>query len=308
MPLATEWFNVPTPDGRALEVMTAGDEGAFPLVFHHGTPSAATPFARTADAAARNGLRLIEFSRPGYAGSSPKPGRTVADVAADVATILDAFGVERFVAAGFSGGGPHAIACAALLPERCAAVATIGGVAPYPAEGLDWLTGMGPENVEEFERTLHGEAELVPYLLEVAAQLASVQPDHVVAAMGGLVGEVDKAALTGDYAEWAADTFHRSVSTGIAGWRDDDLAFATGWGFDLASIRRPVAVWQGGDDRMVPFAHGEWLVRHIPTATAHLHPGEGHLSLTVTKLDQVLEDLVASAGDTPGSGYQTGPV
>jgi len=307
-PHEIQWFKVPTPDGRALEVMTAGDEGAFPLVFHHGTPSAATPFALTADAAARNGLRLIEFSRAGYAGSSPRPGRRVADVVADVATILDALGMDRFVAAGFSGGGPHALACAALLPERCAAVATIGGVAPYAADGLDFLAGMGPENVEEFERTLAGEAELVPYLLGVAAQLATVEPDQVVASLGGLVGEVDKAALTGDYAEWAAESFRRSVSTGIAGWRDDDFAFATDWGFDLSSITRPVAIWQGGEDRMVPFAHGEWLVRHIPTATPHLHPAEGHLSLAVTKLDQVLEDLVGSAGDALGSGDQTGPV
>jgi pimeloyl-ACP methyl ester carboxylesterase len=308
MPIETEWFSVHTPDGRVLEVLSAGDEDAFPLVFHVGTPSAATPFARTTDAAARHGLRLIEFSRPGYAGSTPKPGRRVADVAADVATILDALGLERFVAVGFSGGGPHALACAALLPDRCAAVATVGGVAPYPAEGLDWLAGMGPENVEEFGRTLAGEAELVPYLLGVAAQLATVEPAHVVAALGGLVGEVDKAALTGDYAEWAAETFHRSVSTGIGGWRDDDFAFAADWGFDLASIARPVAIWQGGDDRMVPFAHGEWLARHIPTATAHLLPDEGHLSLGVTKLDQILEDLVASAGNALGSGLQTGPV
>ena len=308
MPHEAEWFNVATPDGRSLEVLSAGEESAFPLVFHVGTPSAATPFARSIEAAARHGLRLIEFSRPGYAGSSPKPGRKVADVATDVATILDAFGIERFVAVGFSGGGPHALACAALLRERCAAVATIGGVAPYPAEGLDWFAGMGPENIEEFQHTLGGEAELVPYLLGQATHLATVEPHEVIAALGGLVGEADKAALIGDYAEWAAESIHRSVSTGIAGWRDDDLAFAAGWGFNLASITCPVAVWQGGDDRMVPFAHGEWLVRHIPGATAHPLPNEGHLSLTVTKLDGILEELVASARDALGSGRQTGHV
>jgi pimeloyl-ACP methyl ester carboxylesterase len=84
----------------------------------------------------------------------------------------------------------------------------------------------------------------------------------------------------------------RAVETGIAGWRDDDLAFTEDWGFALSDVALPVAVWQGRQDRMVPFAHGEWLAAEIPTAEAHLFDEEGHISL-IAKIDEILTDLVA---------------
>ena len=117
----------------------------------------------------------------------------------------------------------------------------------------------------------------------------------MAAALGGLVSDVDKRALTGEYADYMAHSFRRAVSTGIAGWRDDDIAFVTPWGFDLASISTPVAVWQGGEDRMVPMPHGAWLARHIPGAEQHLLPGEGHLSLGVNKFGDVLDGLLSMA-------------
>jgi len=220
----------------------------------------------------------------------------VADAAADVAAILDAIGADRFVTIGWSGGGPHALACAALLADRCAAAVSLSGVAPYPAAGLNWLAGMGPENIEEFTLTFQGEAALTPWLEEEAKQLASVQGSDVAAALGGLVSDIDKASLSGDFADFVAATFRRAVSTGVAGWRDDDLAFAKPWGFELDAIERPVAVWQGGEDRMVPMAHGEWLADHIPGASKHLYPDEGHLSLGVSALHRVVDNLVELAG------------
>jgi pimeloyl-ACP methyl ester carboxylesterase len=197
---------------------------------------------------------------------------------------------------GWSGGGPHALACAARLADQCVAAASLAGVAPYEADGLDWMAGMGPENVEEFSLALKGEAALTPWMEEQARVLRDVQPADVAAALGGLVSDVDKASLTGAYAEFMAEVFQRSVSSGIAGWRDDDLAFAHGWGFDLAEIDVPVAVWQGEQDRMVPFTHGQWLAEHIPNARVHLYHDEGHLSLAVNALDRVLDDLLAMAG------------
>jgi pimeloyl-ACP methyl ester carboxylesterase len=279
------------PDGRELEVLVNGPADGLALVMHLGTPSAAVEFEQLTGPAADRGLRTVLWSRPGYGSSTPQPGRSVADVAADAVTILDELGQGRFVTLGWSGGGPHALACAALLPERCAAAATLAGVAPFAADGLDWLAGMGPENVEEFGAARSGDDALSGYLGRAASEFAAVTADQVADALGGLVSEVDKAALTGEFADFLAHSFRRSVAAGIAGWRDDDLAFVRPWGFALSGIQVPVSVWQGAEDRMVPYAHGEWLAAQVPGARAHLYPEEGHLSL-VGQLDRVLDDLV----------------
>ena len=288
--------HVELPDGRVLEAVNGGPENGMPLVFQNGTPTAAMLFAPLVETAAARGLRTVMYSRPGYAGSTPHPGRSVADAAADIAAILDANDADRFVTIGWSGGGPHALACAALLPERCAAAVSLAGVAPHGAGGLDWLAGMGPENVEEFTAALAGEAALTRWLEAQAGHLASVHGNDIVASLGGLLPDVDKASLTGDFAEYMAYCFRRAVSSGISGWRDDDLAFAKPWGFELDAITRPVAVWQGGQDLMVPVAHGEWLAAHIPGAHKHIHQDEGHLSLGVAALPRIVDDLIALAG------------
>jgi pimeloyl-ACP methyl ester carboxylesterase len=284
---------VQAPDGRQLEVVSAGPEDGRCFLFHSGTPSAAAAYPPLVAQLAKRGLRLVTFSRPGYAASSAMHGRGVGDVATDVQAVMDALKIGSFFCAGQSGGGPHALACAALLPDRVLATASLAGVAPWGAEGLDWLSGMGPENLEEFGAALKGQEALEAYLEREAAAIHDVRPDDVAASLGGLVSDVDKAALTGGYAEYMASVLHRAVSTGIAGWRDDDIAFASPWGFDLGSIQTPVAVWQGGEDRMVPMPHGAWLAAHIPGAEVHLLPEEGHLSLALNKIGDVLDGLLA---------------
>jgi pimeloyl-ACP methyl ester carboxylesterase len=291
---AERWLTVHGEKGRDVEVLVEGPDSGPVLIFHDGTPTAAVPFPPLSAPATARGLRTVTFSRPGYAASTPQPGRSVASVVADTAAILDALDEERFVTIGWSGGGPHALACAALLPNRCSAAATLASVAPYGVAGLDWLAGMGPENIEEFGAAIDGEDRLNPYLEREAAALREVTGSDVAAALGGLVSEVDKRALTGDYAEIMAHTFRRAVSTGIAGWRDDDLAFTRPWGFDLNTIQVPVAIWQGDEYRMVPFAHGKWLAANIPGARARLLPGDGHLSL-VGHLERVLDELLVMA-------------
>jgi pimeloyl-ACP methyl ester carboxylesterase len=284
-----------TVAGRRLEVLAAGPSSGRALVFHSGTPSAAVPFAPLVGAAADAGLRLVTWSRPGYGDSEPAPGRSVADVAADTAAVLDELGVGEFVTLGWSGGGPHALACAALLPGGCVAAATLAGVGPYGADGLDFLAGMGAENVEEFSLALRGEEALTPWLEEQAAGLAEVTAEEVAGSLGGLVSPVDTASVTGDFAEYLAATFRRAVSTGVAGWRDDDLAFVRDWGFDLAAIDVPVSVWQGHQDLMVPPSHGRWLADRLPNVRDHVHPDEGHLSLAVGAMDRIVADLAGSA-------------
>jgi pimeloyl-ACP methyl ester carboxylesterase len=294
--MRTERRLISLPDGRDLDVLTAGAAEALPLVIHEGTPGGLVAYPPTVEAARERGLRVVMIARPGYERSTPRPGRQVADVAPDVAAVLDALGADTFVSIGWSGGGPHSLACAALLPGRCLAATSVAGVAPYKAEGLDFLAGMGPENVVEFGAAVAGTDALTRYLETEAGPLGQVTAEDVAAAFGGLVSDADKAAVTGDFAASLAASLRAALANGIAGWRDDDLAFAADWGFPLDPMPTPVAIWQGDQDRMVPYAHGQWLAAHVPGARAHLMPGEGHLTLTVTAIGKILDDLLDLAG------------
>lgn len=305
--LVTERQLIATPDGRELDVVTAGPEDGLPFVMHEGTPVGLELYPPTVEAARVRGLRVIQIARPGYERSTPRPGRRVADVAGDTTAVMEYLGSETFVTAGWSGGGPHALACAALLPGQCLAAASVAGVAPYEAdgtEGLDWTAGMGPENIAEFGAAVRGAGPLTEFLEREAEDLSEVTGEDVASSLGGLVSAVDIAALTGEFAEYLAAGLRAAIRDGVDGWRDDDLAFVSDWGFGLGwrgdadPEHAPVAIWQGDQDRMVPFAHGKWLAKNIPGARRHLMRGEGHLSLTVTAIDRILDDLLDLAGLT----------
>ncbi len=267
------------PDGRDLDVLTGGADTSDAFLMINGTPAGV--LARPEDVAmiGARGLRYVTYGRPGYGDSTRLPGRSVADCAADVRDLARELGLRRLFVLGWSGGGPHALACAALLPELVVRAATLGGVAPYGVAGLDWLDGMGPENIEEFGATIAGAESLQPLLESHAADLATTTGADVADWFGGLVPKVDRAALTGEFADFIAASSRDSVRTGIWGWFDDDLAFYHDWGFELSAIHLPVTIWQGTEDKMVPFAHGRWLAEHVPGATPRLMAGEGHLSL-----------------------------
>jgi len=288
---------VQAADGRELEALASGPPGGLTVVLHNGTPAGLLAAPAIAAAAAERGLRLVLYARPGYEGSTPDPGRRVSSAAADLAAVLDGMGIAEFVTVGWSGGGPHALACAALLPGRCLAAASMAGVAPYRAEGLDWVAGMGGENVAEFTAAQGGAEALTSFLEPVARAMAAITGADVAAGLGDLVSAADKAAVTGEFADYLAGSFRAAVAGGVAGWRDDDLAFAGDWGFTMADVGAgaPVAVWQGDQDMMVPFAHGQWLAANIPGARAHLLPGEGHLTL-VHVFGAILDDLLNLAG------------
>ncbi len=285
-----------TPDGRVLDVVTAGETGPA-VLFHHGTPSAAEDFQPWIEATVAAGLRWVSVTRPGYGHSTRRAGRSVADNCDDVATVLDALGVDRFVAMGWSGGGPHALACGALLAPRCAAVITLAGVAPLDeatTSGLDWYDGMGPENHEEFGAALAGEQALRAVIEPQVEELRTVTAGQVAEALGGLVDEPDRLALTGEFGDSIAASFRQAVISGADGWVDDDLAFVRNWGFGLPDVAVPVSVWQGEDDRMVPFAHGDYLARQLPAGVAHLLAGEGHLSLVSGRFGEMLAEARAA--------------
>ena len=288
-------LTVPSEGGRSLDVALAGPENGTLILLCDGTPTAGHLYEPLVKAGAERGLRHATYARPGYRGSTRNSGRSVADCVADVTAVADALGATRFHVAGWSGGGPHSLATAALLPERVLAAATIAGVAPADAEGLDWTAGMGKENVEEFGAAMAGEEELRAFLETASAEIGQASGEQLHAALGDLISEVDREALSGELVDHMAATFHDAVATGIWGWFDDDRAFIRDWGFDLTAIEVPVAVWQGGQDRMVPFAHGEWLASHVSGATPHFLPEHGHLSLGVGAYGDVLDELIASA-------------
>ena len=174
------------------------------------------------------------------------------------------------------------------------AAATVAGVAPFDAEGLDWLEGMGEENHQELGAAVEGPEKLEEFLAAWEPQLRQVRGPDLLEALGDLVSAADAAVLTGEYAEFAAGGMRNSMSGGTWGWFDDDLAFIGDWGFDPASIAVPVTVWQGLDDRFVPAAHGRWLAAHVAGADARLLDGQGHLSLALGRYGEILDSLLAA--------------
>ena len=281
------------PDGRLLDIRVTGPQDGTPFVMHHGTPSGVVAIRALEEAVHRRGLRMVTYSRAGYGGSTRNPGRTVADVVPDFETLLDHLGAERCVTLGWSGGGPHALAAAALASGRVAAATLLAGVAPYGQPDLDFLAGMGQDNIDEFGAALEGEAVLGPALEEAAAQMRSGGPAATIEALSSLLPDVDLAAAKGEFGDDLAASIAEGLRESAAGWIDDDLAFTTPWGFDLGAVTVPTFLWQGDVDLMVPFTHGQWLAEHIPGVVPHLYAGEGHISVWASRIDEVLDELTA---------------
>ena len=273
-------------DGRDLEIEVSGPADGVPLLWHHGTPGCAFQPATKSSVAAEHGLRLVTYSRAGARTSTRNPGRSVADVAADMREILDHLGAERCIVGGQSGGGPHALATAALLPDRVAACIVVCGVRPY---GPGFLDGMGEDNHIEFGLALEGEEALTPYLLEERVALLTADADTVVAGMASLLPEPDREVIHQVGPELLANLAGGAES--IYGWLDDDLAMTRHWGFELEDVAVPTFFWQGSEDLMVPQSHMPWQAERVPGSVMHLQQGEGHLSLQV----HCFGDMIAEA-------------
>ena len=282
---------VDTADGRRLRAEVAGD-GRRVVLVQLGSPNAGVLHRYWVDDAAARGLTLVSYDRPGYGGSSPQRGRRVADCAADVRAIAEALGCERCAVWGFSGGGPHALACGALLGDLVAAVATIGSPAPFDAPGLDFHAGRSDAAREDWELFLSDRAEWERQGDGQRDELLTMSAGELAAAWSASASAGDGAALRGEFGVW----LHRAVQAGLApgndGWTDDDIAlFHSGWGFDPASISVPVKLWHGVDDRFVPVAQGRWLAESIPGAQAVLRDGDGHMSVAARRIGEVHEWL-----------------
>ncbi len=278
---------VPTADGRTLAIEEYGDPGGRPVLVHNGTPNSRYLYQRVVADAAGHGFRLIGYDRPGYGGSSPHPGRTVADCAADVRAICAALGVDRLATWGISGGGPHVLACAALLPDLVVAAASLASLAPYGADGLDWYAGMGQENADDFRQYFADQPAARRKLAEDRAGALADTPDNVAKGLETLLTPTDAAVLTGELAEYLVWSTKEGLAPGDEGWWEDTVAHSGPWGFELAKISVPVLLMHGREDMFVPFGHGEWLAAHIPGVDARLSDHDGHLTLLENRIGEV---------------------
>lgn len=278
---------VSTPDGRTLAVSDTGDPGGRPVLVHMGTPNSRLLYEPIAADAAAHGLRLISYDRPGYGGSTPHPGRSVADCAADVRAICGALGLGRVAMWGISGGGPHVLACAALLPDLVVAAASLASLAPYGAEGLDWFAGMGQDNADDIRLFFSDRGAARAKTEQDRAGLLAASASDLLQTFKTLLTPADAAVLTGDLAAYLARCNQHGLAPGSEGWWEDSCALGGAWGFDLAGIRVPVLLMHGREDMFVPFGHGEWLAAHIPGVQARLLREDGHLTLLEHRIGEV---------------------
>lgn len=275
-------------DGRDLDFVANDSKNGLGILFHHGTPGECTGWEKWFTNL--NGIQGVAASRPGYGLSSRRKGRTVASDIDDQSELLGAVGIKKFVSIGWSGGGPHAINMT--RHPYCVGAITLAGVGEWGNIDLDFLNGMGPENHEEFGAAVEGEEVIEKWMKKNYEAFANVQGSDLIGSFGGLIGEADKQALTPAVAEADAKSFRRALSKGYYGWLDDDLAFVQRFGFNLNEITKPVLVWQGDDDFMVPKAHSEWLAKHIPTAKPNFVPGHGHISLGESYREEIIQQAI----------------
>jgi pimeloyl-ACP methyl ester carboxylesterase len=282
-------------DGRVLQLEVAGAESGAVVLVHNGTPNSRLLFPdHVADAEAR-GIRLVGYDRPGYGGSTRQPGRSVADAVKDARAIAEALDVDRMVTWGISGGGPHALACAALAPDLIMAAATLASVAPYGAPELDFFADMGELNVEDFQLSVADPPAFEAKANADREEMLQATPESLLEQWASILSEVDADAATGELATYLIDVLQSGLAPGPGGYIDDSFAFARPWGFDPAIIEIPVLLWQGRQDRFVPIGHGEWLAGQIPGVEAHLSDRDGHLTL-LQKVNEVHDWLLPHLG------------
>jgi pimeloyl-ACP methyl ester carboxylesterase len=255
-------------DGRTLHAYDNGTydaAGRLAVFWHHGSLNVGAPPEPLFPAAEELGIRWVSYDRPGYGSSTPSPERDVATAASYASAVADALGIDRFAVMGYSHGASHALACAALLPERVLGVVSVAGTAPFSAEGLDWFEGFGLGGAAELRAAAAGRAALEKHLAE-----SDVEPDFT---------PEDEAALAGEWS-WFMDVFDApALAGGTGGFVDDDLSGVGAWGFDPAEVAAPALFVHGGRDRVVPASHGEWLARRCPSAELWLYPEDGHISV-----------------------------
>ncbi|MGD0193481.1 MAG: alpha/beta hydrolase [Candidatus Dormibacteria bacterium] len=281
-----------TGDGRKLAVTEGGDPDGVPCLVHQGTPNSRLQYGPDVAVAREHGIRMITYDRPGYGGSTPQPGRTIADCAADARTICAGLGIERILSWGISGGGPHVLACAALLPDLIPAAASLASPAPFDAEGLDWFAGMGELNTDDYRLMVRDKVAARAKLEAERVEMLGANAEQVLEIITTLVSPVDAAVFTPELAQYFVDSAADGLGPGCEGWWEDGVADVEPWGFEFSDISIPVLLLHGRQDRFVPFGHGVWLAAQIPAVEARLTEEDGHLTLTVHHSGEIYDWLL----------------
>jgi pimeloyl-ACP methyl ester carboxylesterase len=280
-------------DGRRLSTQVYGDPDGRPVLILHGTPGSRLGPHPRSSVLHRLGVRLISFDRPGYGGSDRMAGRRVADAAADVLAIADAYGLQRFAVVGRSGGGPHALACAALLPERTTKAAMLVSLAPRGADGLDWFDGMAQSNVMEFTAAANGYAGIAAHT-KVVADAIRADPRSLISRLQAELPDPDRRVVADrGIRSMLIETYAEAMRASDYGWIDDALAFCSPWGFDPAAVTVPVLLWHGANDVFTPVSHTGWLAERIPSAAVVVQAGAAHFG-ALDVLPDILRWLSAS--------------
>jgi pimeloyl-ACP methyl ester carboxylesterase len=296
-----------TADGRVIAFALWGDPSGFPVMSLHGTPGSRLGRWPNEDLYSRLGVCLVTHDRAGYGQSTRRRGRSIADEVDDVVTLADVLGFERFGISGGSGGGPHALACAALLPNRVLRATCVVGIAPLGPSGLErdaWLAGMDPENVKEFDWATAGEDVLVAELeREHADMVQRVAADPTTVLGDFELSESDRAQLARpEIMQVIRESTPEQALNGVWGWVDDDLAFIRSWGFDVGEISVPVLVWYGTTDVLVPPTHGEWLAANVPGCVVKVDDAAGHLGSDPER--EIAENMHWLRDGVPPAGSQ----
>ena len=280
--VAESLLTLETPDGRKLAYALWGDPDGFPVLYMHGTPGCRLERWPNDDLYRRSGVFFVTHDRPGYGRSTRRRGRKVVDEVDDVVALADHLGLDSFGVTGVSGGGAHALACAARLSDRVVRATCLVGVAPTGSPGLErdaWLAGMDPENVKEFGWAEAGEEVLTRELELESARIAARVAEDPSTVLGDFeLSESDKAELAREETvQIIRESWGEHAISGVGGWVDDDLVHLWPWGFDVSEISIPVLVWYGATDVLVPPAHGDWLAANVPGCLVKVDREGGHM-------------------------------
>jgi len=278
-------------DGRCIGYAEYGDLDGLPVIALHGTPGSRFMFALTDDAARARGLRLIAPERSGYGLSDFKHVDTLAETAGDVAAIADALGFDRFALVGVSGGGPHAVAVAALLKSRVLRLALIGPVGPIADCGehirmshLHHLifTRMAPSH-HAAGAFFAGLRMLVDWAPGVAYHLLTQR-----------VTETDREVLARPEVRANLQvTMREGLRTGVEGPLQDLRLYCGPWNLDLTEIDVPAVMWQGSDDTIVPADAAYRLAGALPNCRLEVIEGAGHYWI-FAQFGRVLDTVLAA--------------
>jgi pimeloyl-ACP methyl ester carboxylesterase len=290
--MTTREADLQLADGRVLRILDTGPADGPAVVVCHGTPASRLLHDSWLDAAADAGLRLVCYDRPGYGRSSPQPERTIADTASDVGVLADQLGVDRFAVWGSSGGGAHALACAALLADRVVAAAVVTSFAPYAAAGLDWFAGMAEGATVNPRLALAGREVLEPAAAQFVEAVKAIDASQLIAVFDPMLSPSDRAVFDPKLAAAVLVDWREGLAPGGEGFVEDYLAIMAPWGVDLGGVQVPVTLWWGEQDRVIPAAHGRWLAGAIPGAELRLFPEDGHFSLQFGRDREVIGWLV----------------